>query len=158
MGEGLWSQTKRERDRKRERIRREGKEVEVAVLTVCQHGFVCQYSTAPRHCTEASWLWPKTHTHTHTFAHTQVQTHIYPLCVSLSLSLSHIYTHTHTLGRKAVGSRYKPLSPFSFLFLIFCRPSIIHSSVPSYLCACVCHYSYVAGGGGGSSGPVWPTH
>lgn len=90
MDEYLWSQIKRERDKKKERIRSEGKELEVAGLTVCQQGFVCQYSTAPRHCSRASWLWPKTHTHslTYRFRHT------YPRSMSLYLSLS--LTHTHT--------------------------------------------------------------
>lgn len=125
MGEGLWSQTMRERDKKKERIRGEGKEVEVAVVTVCQHGFCLPvlHSSKTLHRSQLAAA-KKTHVHLHRGS----DTHTHPLYLSL--------IYTHTLGRKAVGSRYKPLSPFSFLFLIFCRPSIIHSTL-TFVPVCV---------------------
>lgn len=38
------------------------KEGKVVLVTVWLCGVGCQYSTAPRHCIQASWICPNTHT------------------------------------------------------------------------------------------------
>lgn len=145
MGKGFGVQLRGKETKSSKRKKRSGGST-LAALAVCQHGFLCQYCTAPRHGTGASWLWPWPYTH----KHIQVQT--------LSFSLLHtVWTH---LAERLLGHGTNQSPPFPFFFLFFCRPSIIHPSVPPHLCSCVCvcHYSYVAGGGGGSSGQVWPIH
>lgn len=144
MGKGFGVQLRGKETKSSKRKKRSGG-ITLAVLAVCQHGFLCQYCTAPRHGTGASWLWPWPCTH----KHLQVQT--------LSFSLLHTaWTH---LAERLLGHGTNHSPPFPF-FPPDLLSSLHHSPLrsPSPLFLCVCHYSYVAGGGGGSSGPVWPIH
>lgn len=145
---GLWSKTS---VRGKGIIRKKGKniiggkEIEVAVVTVCQQGFVCQDSKVPRYYSQLA-VAKKTRRFTHTYTY------------SVSLC-SHI--HTLTLGRQAVSSHCERLSPL--LFLIVC-PYSVYPNLPLlpylFICFFFCVYLsfFVAGGSGDSLGSVWPIH
>lgn len=91
-----------------------------------------------------------------THTHTRSLTHKFRHTLNVSLSPSY---DPHTLGRKFC---WVTVQTALSLFLSFpdLLSSLHHSLNCSLLplCLCVCHYSYVAGGGGDSSGPVWPIH
>lgn len=136
--EGIWSQTKRKRNKKKysERRKRSG-----GSSTYCLSAWLSLPAHHSSKTLHPSQLALARNTHTHTGLDTY----------TLSVSPSRIYTHTWQ------EDCWVTVQSTLSSFLSFVIPPSITPLFPlTFALVCVCHLSYAARGGGVSSGPVWP--